>query len=106
VAWRRAAAPLLLFGPAYGQPRSATQDGQEPDMQGPLKGPLDIHMGDIVHLRKPHPCGSYEWVVVRVGADIGIRCVACGRRLLLERSALRRRLKRLRSAGEIEHASP
>jgi hypothetical protein len=73
-------------------------------MQGPRQGPLDIHLGDIVRLRKPHPCGSYEWAVVRVGADIGIRCVTCGRRILLERSALRRRLKSLSSPSEIEHA--
>ena len=75
-------------------------------MQGPLEGPLDIHLGDIVRLRKPHPCGSYEWVVVRVGADIGIRCITCGRRILLERAALRRRLKSLTTPTELERAQP
>ena len=73
-------------------------------MQGPLKGPLDIHPGDIARLRKPHPCGGYDWLVVRVGADIGLRCTTCGRRILLERSTLRRRLKLLTPASEIEHA--
>ena len=33
---------------------------------------VDIHMGDVVRLRKPHPCGGYEWRVMRVGADIGL----------------------------------
>ena len=54
---------------------------------------VDIETGDIVRLRKPHPCGSYEWEVVRVGADIGIRCVKCQRKVMLERSTFERRLK-------------
>ncbi len=46
----------------------------------------DIRLGDIVRMRKPHPCGSLQWEVVRLGADIGIRCQGCGRRVLLPRS--------------------
>jgi hypothetical protein len=53
----------------------------------------DFKLGDVVRLRKAHPCGSYDWQVFRLGADIGIRCLKCGRRLLLERSILRRRVK-------------
>jgi len=53
----------------------------------------DINVGDVVRLRKPHPCGSYEWKVVRVGADIGIKCLKCQRRVLLKRSTFDRRLK-------------
>lgn len=55
--------------------------------------PLDIHLDDVVRLRKPHPCGGYEWVVVRLGADIGLRCTTCGRRVLLPRRELEKRLK-------------
>ena len=47
----------------------------------------------MVRLRKPHPCGGYDWQVVRLGADIGLRCLACERRILLERPVLERRLK-------------
>ncbi len=54
---------------------------------------LEINPGDVVKLKKAHPCGGYSWKVVRVGADIGIRCLACGRRVLLERSIFERRLK-------------
>ncbi len=54
---------------------------------------VDISVGDIARLRKPHPCGSYEWQVVRVGADIGLKCLKCQRRILLERSTFERRLK-------------
>ena len=56
-------------------------------------GPLEIHVGDRVCMRKPHPCGSYEWEVTRIGADIGIRCLLCGRRVMLPRSKFEKRVK-------------
>ena len=52
-----------------------------------------LELGDVVRLRKPHPCGGYEWNVVRLGADIGLECNSCGRRILLPRRDLARRLK-------------
>jgi hypothetical protein len=55
----------------------------------------EIKAGDIVRLRKPHPCGSDEWEVVRVGADIGLKCLKCQRKVLLERGTFERRLKEL-----------
>ncbi|MBI2885841.1 MAG: DUF951 domain-containing protein [Chloroflexi bacterium] len=51
-------------------------------------------MGAVVQLRKPHPCGGDTWKVVRLGADIGLECATCRRRVLLERRVLERRLKR------------
>lgn len=54
---------------------------------------VQIGLGDIVRLRKPHPCGSYEWQVVRLGADIGLVCQSCGRRVLLPRGEFNKRLK-------------
>lgn len=56
---------------------------------------LEIRTGDTVRLRKPHPCGSYEWEIVRVGADIGLRCLKCRRKVLLQRSTFERRMKEL-----------
>ncbi len=50
-------------------------------------------MGDRVQLRKKHPCGSDVWTVVRLGADIGLVCEGCGRKVLLERRVLRQRVK-------------
>jgi hypothetical protein len=50
-------------------------------------------VGDIVRLRKAHPCGGFDWTVVRVGADIGVKCQRCGRRVLLPRRDLERRLR-------------
>lgn len=59
----------------------------------------NLGLGDIVRLRKAHPCGSYEWEVVRLGADIGLVCVKCKRRTLLSRRELARRLKTIISRG-------
>ncbi len=53
----------------------------------------NYQLNDVVRLRKPHPCGGYEWHIVRLGADIGIRCSRCGRRILLPRRELRKRAK-------------
>lgn len=61
--------------------------------------PLDFFIGDVVRLRKPHPCGSYDWTVVRLGADIGLRCHGCQRKVLLPRSQLEKRLKTFLSRG-------
>ena len=57
--------------------------------------PMDIQMGDVYRLRKPHPCGSYDWKVVRVGADIGMRCLKCDHKVLIARSEFERRVKTL-----------
>jgi hypothetical protein len=59
----------------------------------------EIRLGDVVRLKKRHPCGSYEWQVVRLGADIGIRCQGCQRRVLLPRSTFERRIRAFVSRG-------
>lgn len=56
---------------------------------------LQVHIGDIVRMRKPHPCGGLEWEVTRVGADIGIRCLTCGRRVMLPRTRFEKRVKKV-----------
>jgi hypothetical protein len=56
--------------------------------------PLNLHRGDVLRLRRPHPCGNSDFEVVRLGADIGLTCTQCGRRILLARSLLERRLER------------
>jgi hypothetical protein len=57
----------------------------------------DLRLDDVLRLRKPHPCGGYEWKVVRLGADIGLECLNCGRRVLLPRRQLARRVKSISS---------
>ena len=61
---------------------------------------MDIKIGDIVRLKKKHACGSYDWQVVRVGADIGIKCSQCQHRVLLPRSVFERRVKAIVSREE------
>jgi len=67
-----------------------------------LPEPMEIRLGDVVRLRKKHPCGSYEWQVVRIGADIGIKCLGCGRRVLMPRSKFEKRVKKFISRGPVE----
>ncbi len=61
--------------------------------------PVEVFLGDVVRLRKPHPCGGYEWTVVRLGADIGLVCATCGRRVLLPRREFEKRLKKFVGRG-------
>jgi hypothetical protein len=61
----------------------------------------ELQMNDIIRLRKPHPCGGYDWKVVRLGADIGLMCLTCSHRVLLSRRDLARRMKKvLPQAGD------
>lgn len=55
----------------------------------------EITVGSRVRMRKKHPCGSDEWTVFRLGADIGIQCAGCGRRVLLPRGDFQKRLKQV-----------
>jgi hypothetical protein len=61
---------------------------------------MEIKLGDVIRLKKKHPCGSYEWQVVRLGADIGMKCLKCRHRVLLARSVFERRVKEFISRGE------
>ena len=60
---------------------------------------LEINIGDVVRLKKQHPCGSYEWQVVRIGADIGIMCQGCKRHIMLPRPVFERRVREVISRG-------
>jgi hypothetical protein len=62
---------------------------------------LELYLGDVVRLRRAHPCGATEWLVDRLGADIGLRCQGCGRHVLLERRQLESRL-----AGFVTRGNP
>jgi len=61
---------------------------------------MEIKRGDVVRLKKKHPCGSYQWQVVRLGADIEIKCLKCQHHVLLKRSVLERRVRAFISRGE------
>jgi hypothetical protein len=61
---------------------------------------LALLLGDVIRLRRTHPCGGDTWLIDRLGADIGLRCTTCGRHVLLERPALERRLVGFVSRGD------
>ncbi|MEM7346277.1 MAG: DUF951 domain-containing protein [Chloroflexota bacterium] len=53
----------------------------------------DIHLGDIMRMRKAHPCGGTDWRVVRLGTDIGIVCLTCNRKVLIPRGKFIKQVK-------------
>lgn len=60
---------------------------------------LELRIGDQLDLARPHPCGDRRWEVVRLGADIGLVCLRCGRRVLLTRRDLERRFRGFGTRG-------
>jgi hypothetical protein len=65
------------------------------DRSGRRLSPLDLHLGDVLQLKKPHPCGCDRWTVLRVGTDLRLRCEGCGRVILAPRAHIERRVRRL-----------
>ena len=61
---------------------------------------MDIRLNDIVRLKKPHPCGSLEWDVLRTGIDFRIRCRGCGHEVMLPREKLEKRVRRILRGDE------
>ncbi len=62
---------------------------------------MDIRVGDVLELKKAHPCGSRQWQVLRVGMDFKLRCQGCGHELMLPRAKAEKSVKKvLRSEGE------
>lgn len=61
---------------------------------------LELLLGDVVRLRRRHPCGGDTWQIDRLGADIGLRCGTCGRHVLVERRTLERRLAAFVERGD------
>ncbi|MFH1638858.1 MAG: DUF951 domain-containing protein [Chloroflexota bacterium] len=61
---------------------------------------MEFRMGDVVRLKKKHPCGGDTWQVVRLGADIGIRCLTCQHYVMLPRSVIERRIRSFVTRGD------
>jgi hypothetical protein len=57
-----------------------------------MTAPVPFRIGDRLELRRPHPCGGRTWDIDRLGADLGLRCTTCSRRVLVERRTVERRL--------------
>lgn len=67
---------------------------------------LKLAVGDVVRTRKAHPCGSDQWEIVRLGADVRIRCVGCGRSVLMPRVKLERRIRQFVRRAAPSDSSP
>ena len=61
---------------------------------------MEIQIGDILKLKKPHPCGSKEWEVLRVGADFRLKCVGCGHQIMTPRRQIEKNVKDIIRAVE------
>ncbi len=57
---------------------------------------MDVQIGDILTMKKPHPCGSREWAVLRVGADFRLRCLGCGHEVMGSRAKLEKSIRQVR----------
>ena len=62
---------------------------------------VDVRVGDTLEMKKPHPCGSRQWQVLRVGMDFKLRCAGCGREIMAPRSKVEKNIKEIvRTGGE------
>ena len=68
------------------------------DKAGPSMKIIPIHVGDVLELKKPHPCGEKHFKVLRTGSEVRIVCVGCGRDMVLERLKLEKAVKTVISA--------
>lgn len=60
---------------------------------------MDIQVGDILKLKKEHPCGSREWEVLRIGADFRLKCMGCGHQIMVPRTKAEKNIREIRKTG-------
>jgi hypothetical protein len=56
---------------------------------------MDVRVGDILVMKKKHPCGADRWLVLRIGADFKLRCAGCGREIMSPRSNIEKRVRKI-----------
>ena len=61
---------------------------------------MNINIGDTVVMKKPHPCGSTQWEILRVGMDIKLKCLGCGHELMLPRSKAEKSIRKILTKEE------
>lgn len=57
---------------------------------------MEYQIGDIIKLKKPHPCGSHEWEILRVGMDFRLKCIGCGHQIMIPRKLVEKNTKGIR----------
>ena len=63
---------------------------------------IKIDVGDILTLKKPHPCGSYKWEVLRIGQDLRLKCVGCNHQMMIARKSIEKSIKSQEKGKEIQ----
>ena len=61
---------------------------------------MDIQVGDVLTMKKPHPCGSRDWQVLRIGADFRLRCLGCGHEIMGARAKFEKNVRQIKRGGE------
>ncbi len=61
---------------------------------------MEYHVGDIVKLKKPHPCGSSEWEILRIGMDFRLKCLGCSHQIMVPRKLVEKNTRGLRAADK------
>jgi len=61
---------------------------------------MDIRLGDILVMKKPHPCGAHNWTVLRVGMDFRLRCCGCSHEVMLPRTKAEKNIREVRRSNE------
>lgn len=64
---------------------------------------MDIQVGDVIKLKKPHPCGSKEWEVLRIGMDFRLKCMGCGHQIMVPRKQIEKNIRGIEK-GKDTHA--
>lgn len=59
-------------------------------------------VGDVIRMKKPHPCGSYEWEVLRTGADFRLKCIGCGHQIMVPRKLVEKNTKEIKKKLEMD----
>ena len=63
--------------------------------------PEKYEIGDVIRMKKPHPCGSHEWEILRVGADFRLKCIGCGHQIMVPRRLVEKNTKEItKKAGK------
>lgn len=62
---------------------------------------MDLRIGDIVKLKKPHPCGSSEWEILRVGIDFRLKCIGCEHQIMITRKQTEKSIKKIKRDGQV-----
>ncbi len=66
---------------------------------------MDIRLNDILHMKKPHPCGEKRWKVLRTGADFRLRCLGCGHEVMVSRIKAEKNIRTVQRENDISTAT-